>query len=66
MRILTYPDLRERKGIPYSRVHIARLEAAGKWPKKVPYGPGRVGWLESEVDALIKAKADLRKEPEAD
>ena len=62
MRILTYPDLREQKGIRYSRTHLARLEGAGKWPRRVPYGPGRVGWLETEVDALIKAKADLREE----
>jgi len=30
-RLLDYQALRER-GIPWSRVHIARLEAAGKFP----------------------------------
>jgi len=60
-RILIYPDLREKKGIVFSRVHIARLEAAGKFPKKIQYGDGRVGWLEREVDEWIEAKAAARE-----
>ena len=33
----------------YSRQHIARLEAAGCFPKRVRLGEGRVGWIEQEV-----------------
>jgi len=33
----------------YSPQHIARLEAAGQFPKRVRLGHNRVGWVESEV-----------------
>ena len=49
-RVLTYPDLKARKGISYTRQHLSRLEEKGLWPQRIQYGPGRVGWLESEVD----------------
>ncbi|WP_425499110.1 AlpA family phage regulatory protein [Hoeflea poritis] len=29
--------------------HIARLEAVGQFPKRVPLGPNRVAWIEGEV-----------------
>ena len=64
-RILVYPDLREKKGIRYSRVHITRLEDAGKFPRRVQVGAGRVGWIEAEVDAWIEAKAAARSQAEA-
>ena len=53
MRVLAFSQLKPEKGIPYSRVHLARLEKAGKFPKRVPIGEGRVGWLESEIDQHI-------------
>jgi len=31
-----------------SSQHIARLEKAGQFPKRVPLGPNRVGWVERE------------------
>ena len=47
MRILSK---REVKGLVlYSRQHVARLEKAGLFPKRVKLGPNRVGWVESEV-----------------
>lgn len=33
----------------YSPEHIARLEAAGQFPKRLRLGHNRVGWVESEV-----------------
>ena len=33
----------------YSPQHIARLEKADKFPKRVQLGPNRVGWVEREV-----------------
>ncbi|HUX65630.1 MAG TPA: AlpA family phage regulatory protein, partial [archaeon] len=47
MRMLSKRQVREK--VLYSPAHIARLEAAGKFPKRVQLGPSRVGWLESEV-----------------
>ena len=47
MRILSKKEL---KGLVlYSPQHIARLETAGLFPKRVQLGPNRVGWIESEV-----------------
>ena len=47
MRMLSKNAL---KGLDlYSPQHIARLEKAGKFPKRVQLGSNRVGWVESEV-----------------
>lgn len=47
-KILTFEELRAY-GVLYTRQHIDRMEKAGKFPKRVPLGTYRVGWLESEV-----------------
>ena len=47
MRILSKRQLKEI--VLYSPQHIARLEKAGKFPKRVQLGPCRVGWVEEEV-----------------
>ena len=56
MRVLAYEDLKSEKGVSYSKPHIWRLEGAGLFPMHIKLGPGRNGWIESEVDAWIKAK----------
>ena len=47
MKILSKRQVTEL--VLYSPQHIARLEKAGQFPKRVPLGPNRVGWVESEV-----------------
>lgn len=47
MRILSKRQLREL--VLYSPQHVARLEKAGGFPKRVNLGPNRVGWVEGEV-----------------
>lgn len=47
MRILSKKALKEL--VLYSPQHVARLEKAGLFPKRVQLGPNRVGWVESEV-----------------
>ncbi len=42
VRVLTMRQLREL--VPYTPQHIYRLEAAGKFPKRVKIGANRVGW----------------------
>ena len=39
--------------VPYTSQHIARLEKAGKFPKRLQLGPNRVGWLESDIIAWM-------------
>ncbi len=60
MRILKFDELKSRKGIPYSRVHIGRLEAQGNFPSRVHLGPGRVGWVESEIDSWLAERVARR------
>lgn len=40
-------------GVPYSKRQIARLEAAGKFPKRVAIGEKMVGWVTDEVVAHV-------------
>ena len=60
MRILSYDDLKSLKGVSYSKVHIWRLERVGKFPKRVPLGENRHGWLDSEIDKWILARVAER------
>ena len=52
--LIPYSDLKA-KGIPYSKPHLWRLEKARKFPRRVPLGAGRYGYVESEVDDYIAA-----------
>ena len=51
-KILTYPELADH-GIRSSRRQVDRLEAAGKFPRRVQISPGRVGWLAEEIDVFL-------------
>lgn len=54
MKMLSKKEVREK--VLYSPAHIARLEAAGQFPKRVPLGPGRVGWVDEEVEHWLKER----------
>ena len=56
MKILSYADLRSERGIKFSKVHLWRLERAGKFPKRVSLGKARHGWLETEINEWILAR----------
>jgi prophage regulatory protein len=58
-RLLGYQALKER-GIPWTRVHLARLEAAGKFPLHIDVGDNSIAWFEDEVDEFLEAKAAER------
>lgn len=58
MRILSKRQLKEL--VLYSPQHIARLEKAGKFPKRIQLGSNRVGWLESEVLDWLEEKLTAR------
>jgi prophage regulatory protein len=62
VRLLSYDELRPQKGIPYSKVHIWRLEREGKFPKRVPFGESRHGWVESEIDDWLLERIASRNE----
>jgi prophage regulatory protein len=46
--------------VPYARQHIARLEAAGKFPLRVKLGPCRVCWMLDEIEAWLRERIDNR------
>ncbi|WP_417321508.1 helix-turn-helix transcriptional regulator [Erythrobacter aureus] len=61
MRILSKRQLKEL--VLYSPQHIARLEKAGQFPKRVNLGPCRVGWVEDEVLDWLRQRLDRREAP---
>ena len=58
-RLIPYEDLKA-KCIRYSKPHLWRLEKAGKFPKRVPVGASRYGYVEEEIDAYISAQIAAR------
>lgn len=58
MRILSKRQVTEL--VLYSPQHIARLEKAGQFPKRVQLGSNRVGWVEAEVLEWLEARLALR------
>ena len=61
MRMLSKRQLKEL--VLYSHQHIARLEKAGKFPKRVRLGQNRVGWVETEVLDWLQERLDARETP---
>ena len=61
MRILSKRELKEM--VLYSPQHVARLEKAGLFPKRVQLGPNRVGWVEREVLDWLEERLMLREIP---
>jgi prophage regulatory protein len=59
-RFLRFPHLAE-KGIPFSRMHVDRLEKRGEFPQRVHIGRASVAWVEEEIDRYIAGKVAARK-----
>ena len=59
MRILSKRQVKEL--VLYSPQHIARLEKAGLFPRRVQLGPNRVGWVEDEVLDWVQDRLDRRE-----
>lgn len=49
-----------RRRVPFSDMHIWRLEKAGKFPRRIKLGERRVGWDLDEVIAWIEARKSQR------
>jgi prophage regulatory protein len=58
-RIIMSPERRQL--VPYSDMHIWRLEKAGKFPQRIKLGPNRVGWSLQEVVDWIDAHKSERQ-----
>jgi prophage regulatory protein len=53
-RLLSYRDLKATRGIIFTRSSLARLEATGKFPKRVNVGEHHIAWVESEIDDFLE------------
>jgi prophage regulatory protein len=60
IKLITFDELKPRKGVPYHRNHIRRMVAAGSFPKPVPLSSKRIAWVETEVDAWLAERASAR------
>ena len=58
-RIISRKELRTL--VPYSDMHISRLEKAGRFPSRIRVGEARVGWSFREVQEWIAAKKAARQ-----
>jgi len=56
MRILSKRQLKEL--VLYSPQHVARLEKAGLFNKRVQLGLNRVGWVEDEILDWLQQRLD--------
>ena len=54
-KLVSKKELKSIYGIPYSFAHIARLEAAGQFPKRLRLGACRVAWYADEIEEWIDA-----------
>jgi len=61
MKLLRPKDAATKVGL--SRMHLYRLERAGRFPRRVRLGVASVGWLEHEVDSWIAERAAERDQP---
>ncbi len=64
MRMLSFPELKSAKGIPFSVQWICKLVRDGLFPVPVKLGAGPSGtnlWIEAEIDAWIETKASQRR-----
>lgn len=59
-KLVSKRELKSVYGIPYSFMHIARLEKDGKFPQRIKLGACRVAWFADEVEAWIDERANLR------
>jgi prophage regulatory protein len=55
-RFTSYPELKDRHGLPWTRQHVDRLIKKGKFPEKVKLSEHRVGWWSDQIEAWIATK----------
>ncbi len=59
-KLVTKKELKSVYGVPYCFAHIARLEVAGEFPKRVKLGACRVAWVAEEVETWIDERIGNR------
>jgi prophage regulatory protein len=65
MKLITYLELRDKKGIAYQRDHLRRKCQADEFPKPVSLSARRIAWVEQEVDDWLAERAAGRDQKPA-
>jgi prophage regulatory protein len=60
IKILSFPELKTEKGIPFSRQWVAKLVKAKQFPAPVKLGLASNGFIEAEIDEWIIARINER------
>lgn len=60
MRLLSFRQLREK--VALSRTTIWRLERLDAFPQRRQLSPGRVGWVEAEVDQWLAEREVVERQ----
>jgi prophage regulatory protein len=60
MKLLSIRQLKEVKGIPYSRPHIYRLVRSEEFPGPIHLSKNRIGFIEEEIDHWIQCRIEDR------
>jgi prophage regulatory protein len=55
-KLVSKKELKSLLGIPYCFAHIARLETAGQFPRRLKLGQCRVAWYMDEVVEWIESR----------
>lgn len=66
-RVLVLPEQLPNRGIGYSNCHRRRLEAAGRFPKRIMLSPRKHAYDEAELMAWVReriAARDRKPQPE--
>ena len=58
LKLVSKKELKAVYGVPYSPQHIARLEVAGLFPKRIRLGQCRVAWLARDIERWIQSRLD--------
>jgi prophage regulatory protein len=58
-QLVAYPQLIDF-GVPFSRMHISRMEKAGKFPMHIKLGGKSIAWVRDELDAWLAQRMKAR------
>jgi len=61
MKLLMFEELKPSKGVPYCRDHLRTKVAKKEFPAPIPLSPGRIAWIEEEIDDWIAERAAERE-----
>ncbi len=59
-RLVTQRGLKAEYGVDYSNGHLLRLEAQGRFPRRVKIGGGRTAWFAHEIEAWLRSLGTIR------